>query len=190
MEAQLRENYLLRTHRPKFNRANVYPQAYCYIGIQKTESTAELVITRRLLEGFDHFGAFKNTALFATAALRRLLWALAHGNFSIATMPASLLRDRMVGNSNFRFHNVWVGQVEDYLSGKDPGLLSPLDSFQKTVRSPFELQFITKDSEILQDFFVRAVSRNRALKDQFGIEEETIPQERLNDLLLQARFNG
>ncbi len=33
LQARLRENELLRTHRPKFNDANTYPRAYCFLGL-------------------------------------------------------------------------------------------------------------------------------------------------------------
>ncbi|MEO6183472.1 MAG: nucleotide excision repair endonuclease, partial [Verrucomicrobiota bacterium] len=45
-DAELRENLLLRTHRPKFNRMNTYPNAYFFIGLRQHHTGFALSLTR------------------------------------------------------------------------------------------------------------------------------------------------
>ena len=55
--ARLRENELLRLHRPKFNRLNTWPQAYSFIRLEYDEAALELSQTRDAMAGTGLYGA-------------------------------------------------------------------------------------------------------------------------------------
>jgi hypothetical protein len=188
LQAQIRENLLLRTHRPKFNRAHVYPQAYCFVAVRSTDQQAEIALTRKPLDGFTHFGAFKNSVLFAVAALRRLLWAMERTSFVLSEMPASLLIERMSGKQSFTFSGHFAEDVCNYLRGERMNLLECMAGFTTNANTAFERQFIENDLELLQNFFERSTEHNREMRVQCQITEQTIAQEQLNDFLLHARF--
>ncbi|MBA4149986.1 MAG: GIY-YIG nuclease family protein [Verrucomicrobia bacterium] len=185
LEAQIRENYLLRTLRPKFNRANVYPAAYCYVAFSPSNEGAELVITREHLNGFVHYGAFKNSVLFAMAALRRLIWLLQNKQSSFRDSPAFLRQERLTGNARFAIPSNLVREIEDYFSGKSPGILDHLQFCQPS--SVFEQSYIAQDTEVLKNFFERCLVQTRQMKEEFQLSNQTIAPEILNDLLLRFR---
>jgi hypothetical protein len=53
--------------------------------------------------------------------------------------------------------------------------------------STIERTRLTSDLEILATFFENSARRNRQLKERFGLGASLIPQELLNDLLIQRR---
>jgi hypothetical protein len=70
--ARLRENELLRTLRPRFNRVNVWPWSCFYIGWREHTSALELALTREPRPGWQTHGAFRGGARYAFAALANL----------------------------------------------------------------------------------------------------------------------
>jgi len=115
--ARLRENELLRRHRPKFNTINTYPRAYSFITLRCDERELELCRTTRPSQAQSSapptvqlpstrpdnvldppprsdasvYGAFKTGALAAFGALLRLLWSVIHQPRSPHDFPAPLL---------------------------------------------------------------------------------------------------
>ena len=71
--ARLRENELLRTLRPRFNRMNVWPWACFYIGWREEADTLALTLRRAPAAGWNNHGAFRGGARFGFGALVRLL---------------------------------------------------------------------------------------------------------------------
>src|SRR6185503_13820613 len=69
VSARLRENELLRLHRPRFNRANVYPKAYCFIGCESSADRLTLFRTAEADPRLRLFGAFKGAAVHAFGSL-------------------------------------------------------------------------------------------------------------------------
>ena len=62
VSAVLRENELLRTLRPRFNRMNVYPRACFFVGVEREDGMLRLTLTRDTTTGRKLFGAFKGAA--------------------------------------------------------------------------------------------------------------------------------
>jgi hypothetical protein len=121
-EARLRENSLLRRHRPRFNRLNTYPLAYFFIQVAPFSGGFRMILTR--LSGREAFpaepaglgagpivgapqaetgasavpvgvtcGAFKSGAKSGFLALLRVLWAAIHRPASWTDLPRTLLLD-------------------------------------------------------------------------------------------------
>jgi hypothetical protein len=129
--AQLRENELLRTHRPRFNRVGTWPRANCFIVLRSRNQDLRLSLTRaapgelvhRLSEenqSFDAapdredsgqsllcdpedrwFGAFKPGASFAFGALLRLLWQALHRLGERNALPRRLVLDKPPARFDF-----------------------------------------------------------------------------------------
>ena len=92
--ARLRENELLRLHRPKFNRLNTWPQAYAFIRLEHDEAGLELSRTHEATNGGHLYGAFKAHVTAGYLALLRLAWAAWHQPASHHKFPAQLLARR------------------------------------------------------------------------------------------------
>jgi excinuclease UvrABC nuclease subunit len=90
VSAVLRENELLRTLRPRFNRMNVYPQACWFIGLPVEGDKVRLLLTHEPLEEGHTFGAFTG-AFAAYASLGRLLFVLGREQVELGHFPARLL---------------------------------------------------------------------------------------------------
>ena len=126
--AFLRENELLRTLRPRFNRMNVYPPAYAFIVLWATETTLHLELRRGNVEvnqaGAKIHGAFKAGGAYTFAALLRLLHAGSHGRFDSLTLPRQLLAER-------------PPQSWDVLSSDALGLMDKVGMFLRAEPAPF-----------------------------------------------------
>ena len=93
-KARLRENELLRTLRPRFNRMNTFPKAHCFIGLKVLPERFLFTLTRQEVSGTDFFGAFKSGAAYGYQALLRLLWAALYAPESMTHYPRPLLLPR------------------------------------------------------------------------------------------------
>ena len=100
--ARLRENELLRLHRPKFNRLNTYPRAYPFLWVRSDETGLELGRTRPPDHGAKLYGAFKTRALPGYAALLRCLWASLNQPTSLNDFPRQLLSSKPPSFYRFR----------------------------------------------------------------------------------------
>src|SRR5437868_300032 len=93
--ARVRENELLRLHRPRFNRVNTYPQAYGFIGVTARED--ELTLFRLAQAPMCEsgqarlYGAFKGGAVYAFGSLLRLIWSAIYKPDSPFDLPRQLL---------------------------------------------------------------------------------------------------
>jgi hypothetical protein len=192
LAAQLRENFLLRTHRPKFNAVNVFPKAYCFFGTKVVDRRLEVCLVREELPDVRLFGAFKSGSL-PYGALLRTLWILTTEQLALHKFPNGFLSGTAPGN--FAFPEMSDSEVRDdvhsFLDGEHANLLGRLDAMRARwpqALSLFETQFLEADRQMLADFFERVTRRSRLLRQDFKIEGPIIPQELLNDLLVQARF--
>lgn len=78
VSAVLRENELLRTLRPRFDRMNVYPKACFFIALDREEGLLRLRLTRDTATPGKLFGAFRGAA-WSFAALCRCSSSQANG---------------------------------------------------------------------------------------------------------------
>jgi hypothetical protein len=91
--ALLRENELLREHRPLFNRMNIRPEAHGYVGLLAARGSLTVRLAAQPDDKFEWHGAFKGSRRYAMAALLRLLIQREQliGNWS--ALPRALCRD-------------------------------------------------------------------------------------------------
>src|SRR5258708_15230283 len=98
-DALLRENDLLRTLRPPFNRMHTWPAAYYFLLLHEAEHQFRLELTRDQaavdnFTGSDAFGALKGSALPGYHAFLRLFWAALNRQFHPDRFPRSMLLPR------------------------------------------------------------------------------------------------
>jgi hypothetical protein len=185
--AGLRENELLRLHKPIFNVLNIRSEHYPFIGLQRRGEDLFLRLTKSAepLAGEQLFGAFKGLPLGRAAfgALLRLLWLLEHSSASLLDLPSVLLRPKPVESWTVRGGGFrWEPLLSEFLSGQSDTLMASWDGL-KTMNC-FERTFYTHDREILGEFFARGPQRNAHLRRVFHVADRCISQSELDDLLV------
>lgn len=190
--ACLRENELLRLHRPKFNRVNTRPEAYGFIGLLTTEVRFELWLTQvpEDSRNGELFGAFKGIRTQAYGALLRLL--LQSLQPEKTEFPPRFLRPpRQYG---FDLDNAaWPvdpGQLAEWFKGYLAGISNELivglrQCLPKPEALPAFWQNVQAlDLETAELFFERGPRRNREFREQHGIQDRLISPMILDDVLV------
>jgi hypothetical protein len=190
-KARLRENELLRTLRPKFNRMNTFPKAHCFIGLRCFPEMMLFSLTRQEVSGADYFGAFKSGAAFGYQALLRLLWSALYAPENFTSYPRPLLLDRPP--ALFELHLPQQARhsaleltrhLGEFFRGTSCQLRNWLESRLKGGASTFFQQMQAMDLESIQRFYDYGPRRNKALVEHHQLSEGLILQEQLDDLLV------
>lgn len=186
--AQLRENQLLRLHRPRFNRLNTWPKRNSFLCVKATDDSLELMRTQEPEAGASVYGAFKGSGS-AYAALLRLLWSALHQPASLQDFPLRLLNPAPPPRFNFpsgakRF----TGPLHRFLDGSSDELLAIVAQLQPAAESlcPFHRALLEMDRECLAGFFKLGPARNRLIRNRHQLPGQAIAQEDLDDFLTQA----
>lgn len=188
--ATMRENQLLRLHKPVFNVLNARSEHYPFIGLRRTGEELLLRLTKsnETLTGEQLFGAFKGLPLARAgfAALLRFLWLMEHPEASLFELPLILLKPKppelwtLASGLAERMHPL----LTQFFSGRSDILMqSFIDALPKEM-SAFERAFHANDLEVLAEFFARGPQRNAQLRNIFHMAEPCILQSELDDLLV------
>lgn len=195
--AQLRENELLRLHRPKFNVMNTRPEHYSFVGVTWSSDELSVRLTKHPAAGPDErlYGAFKGLGAVRNgiSALLRLLWVGQRQVVSPHGIPATLLKP--TPPSPFRLMIVcgdpgaWGAGLDAFLAGRSDGLLERLARHLPESRAlcPFQRALCQHDLESLRDFYRFGPLRSHQLSEQLGLEARLIPQRELDDLVVLNR---
>jgi excinuclease UvrABC nuclease subunit len=202
--ALLRENELLRQHKPLFNVVNTHPESYYFIGVRERESDVIPAIEFRLTTNPDFgpdwehdsfFGAFKgrNRIREGYQALLRILWATQSEDERFE-FPTCLTRRKVPYAYEFRLKNgtsprqrrEWLALVRRFLKGTSDELLkhATQELLSNSRIPPFYYRVIQDDLELLRDFYQLGPARNRKLRAALGLSDPLIAQERIDDLLV------
>ena len=194
--ALLRENELLRLHKPKFNVMNTRPEHYSFIGVRESVDEIHLRLTKQPepLPGETLHGAFKSLGRVRAgfAALLRLLWATENLPVSVYDFPMPLVAERCPDDFIVPMLRSDAGHVADLLrgllDGRDDALIQQFASVATRANdTALCLQrFLEADVATLKLFHQFGPARNRSLRDVFVYENTVIRQDELDDLLVLA----
>lgn len=192
--ALLRENELLRLHKPKFNVLNTRPEHYGFIGLRVCGDAVHLRLTQQpvRIPGETLYGAFKSLGRVRAgfAALLRLLWSTEHRPSSVHDYPRPLVVERCPNDFCLRMLKSDAGRVADLLrrmlAGQDDDLIQMFAS--RTPRSTdaalCQQRLYELDMEALRLFHRFGPARNRDLRAYCFYDREVIAQDDLDDLLV------
>lgn len=188
-QARLRENELLRLHRPKFNVVNTFPEAYCFIGLKMLPERVTLSLSRQILPADAVYGAFKRHAVEGYGALIRLWWTALRQPKSLVDFPCGLLspkppRTYILEVLSGAAGRALVESLPGFLEGSDDRLARLRDCLpaDETV-SPFQRAMQRADLQTLADFFRVGPQRNFRLRLRHGLPSRLIPQRELDNWL-------
>ena len=194
--ALLRENELLRLHKPKFNVMNTRPEHYSFIGVRNSVDEIRLRLTTQpaSLPGETLHGAFKSLGRVRAgfAALLRLLWATEHLPVSVYNFPMPLVAERCPDDFIVPMLRSEAGQVaallRRMLDGRDDDLIQQFERVATlTNDAALCLQRLHEtDVATLKLFHQFGPARNQNLREHHGYEDEVIAQDELDDLLVLA----
>ena len=92
--ALARESELLRTLRPRFNRAGIWPVASRFLIWQQIGAKLELAVTDTPEPGWEAFGPLGSAASFLRNVLIRLVWYAMHPAANVSEMPRGWMQGR------------------------------------------------------------------------------------------------
>src|SRR3984885_12037486 len=95
LSALARESELLRTLRPKFNRAGTWPSKARFLVWRCDGARLELAVTETPATDGRQLGPLGSGAIFLRVVLLRLLWFAVHPDRGIAGMPSGWARGRL-----------------------------------------------------------------------------------------------
>ncbi len=191
--ALLRENELLREHRPLFNRMNIRPEAYGCIGLRREGDLLEFRLGEPNDERWRWFGAFKGGRRFALASLLRLLAQSARAVTDWRELPHLLLGDRAPARFGLAFTpaaDLEYG-LALYFEGRSWQLVEWLDHqvARLPLPDPFLAAWRAKDLETLRQFYLNGPRRNRRWREQLGLaDNDLLRPEDLDDLPVKMKL--
>ena len=164
--ALAREAEMLRTLKPKFNRAGVWQGPTRYLAWRVTKDALQFAILPEPEEGWNHYGPCGIRAFSLRMAVLRLIWFATHSSDALHKMPHGWFHsdssNRIMGCGNC-FKITFLKEVSvalHSLFGPNP------DYFFEWVQSqipvsvhPFERAVIEKDIETLTDLTSRRKSK-------------------------------
>jgi excinuclease ABC subunit C len=208
MHALLRENELIREHRPLFNVVNTEPESYLFLGVKlcpsKLGPRLALTLTANPEPGPEWpraalFGAFKGRGRVREAyqALLRMLWAAHAAKLERFEFPQPLVRYRYPREYEVRMREgigeaqarEWLALLQRFLRGTSDQLLKHVTEalLGNLDIPPFYYRLIQDDLETLQEFYAMAPRRNRDIRVSLGLRTARIEQIELDDLLVKSK---
>lgn len=198
-QALLTENELIRTHQPEFNYAKKQPETYYFIGINKCDKEIQFRLQMHQSQTDWIFGAFKGHRLVrkSMGGIIRLLYMLEHEVSSPFHLPSVLtqkltpLHYELEIDANGKvMGRIWK-ELVDFLYGQHQKVIDMLVDLcrEQELLESFAGSMILDDLESLKWFYKRCSSRNYQIYEQLGLDSPLIPQEKLDDYLIEWVFD-
>jgi predicted GIY-YIG superfamily endonuclease len=158
------ESKLLRSLKPKFNRAGVWPGRTRFIVWRLAEQQLELAVTDVPAPGWQRFGPLGGGVHQLHRALSRLLWLALNPDRAFADLPAGWAQGEFAKRVTIRGRE----PLEKVAAALDALFWESPDQFMRWLGSefsarthPFERAFIESELEILREF---SVNQKQAVK--------------------------
>ena len=193
--ALLRENELIRRHKPPFNRAKKVPETYYFISAVPVGGCLVFDLRMHLREDQRSctFGAFKGhrTIRRALGALLRQLYIMQEGIDSPFLLPGGLLNRLTPLHYELEVDKNTAAAVHEYLGGVSDDMLFRIieHARSRNLLEQFIGKLILRDMESMQWFYRRCALRNREMVRRLQLDSHIIPQEKLDDYLVRLNFD-
>ena len=157
-----RESELLRSLRPRFNRAGTWPGKTCYLGWRWIDPRMELSITDSPEPGWTAAGPLGGWVVFFRAALMRLLWCALWPAKGAAELPEGWFRGRHGQVSSISLASLGtdgMGEAKEKLrslfGGDGAAFCTWVKARSKSQTHPFESSLRDEDLEWITDLLTR-----------------------------------
>jgi len=153
-----RESKLLRSMKPRFNRAGVWPGKTKFFVWRQVEERLELAVTEVPETGWQRYGPLGGNARHLHRTLARLLWLAMNPARSFVELPAGWAQGKVAEKLMIRCGNsakkVAVA-LTDFFWEASNGFLPWLESEFTARTHPFERAVIVRELEVLKEFSAR-----------------------------------
>ena len=202
-EAAVRENELLRLHKPRFNVVNTRPEHYVYVGMREDDGLLKLRVSDRPVDGTreNWFGAFKGMGRVRHIGkvLERLVWCAIHQPRSVFEIPHDMMHLRKGTEFGLPLGRIkdappggpgWLELLNEFWSGQSDRLIVCLLMRLPRVEtiSAFQQRFHERELLDLLQFYLHGTRRNLELRRDLGFGDGLIGREELDDLLVLRRM--
>jgi predicted GIY-YIG superfamily endonuclease len=153
-----RESKLLRSLKPQFNRAGVWPAKTRFLVWRRVEEGLELGVADVPEAGWQRFGPLGGGGRHLHGALSRLLWLAMNPGRSFVELPAGWARGDLAEAVKIQCgHSAAevAGVLAAFFWGRPEGLAPWFAARVGTRAHPFERAVVEGDLKILQDFSAR-----------------------------------
>ncbi|PAU95118.1 hypothetical protein CK503_02645 [Aliifodinibius salipaludis] len=197
-EALLLENELIRNHQPELNRAKKKPETYYFIGLNNEEQNISFSLQMNQPQADYVFGAFKGHRLVrkSMGGIIRMLYILEHDVSSAFHLPRLLTQkltpmqyDLPVDPDGVVMVSLWETLLE-FVKGQSTLLIDRVIALCKArgLLESFAGAMILDDLDSLKWFYKRCSSRNYQISQHLVLDSPLIPQEKLDDYLIEWVF--
>jgi predicted GIY-YIG superfamily endonuclease len=159
-----RESKLLRSLKPRFNRAGVWPGRTHFLMWRSAGEYLELAVREVPEPGWRRHGPFGGGARAAFWALARLLWLASHPALCLADLPAGWAQGRLlekVAISNGPLPEETADLLDAGLWDRPECFAAWLEPRLSPRTHPFERAVIEEDMEFLEDFAAKHRPKGR-----------------------------
>ena len=194
--ALLRENELLRLHKPRFNVLNVRPEHYRFVALRVADGALHLRLARERTPrpGETLHGAFKSLGRVraGVTALLRLLWMKSRHPQSVHELPMSLMPGRAVQEWSVQLAGsdleTWAASFRQFLDGHNDDSLRQLrwSADELATKESCLSRWHEADLEAAEEFHRFGPARNRRIRDHIGHADALIAQTELDDFIVLA----
>jgi predicted GIY-YIG superfamily endonuclease len=153
-----RESKLLRSLRPRFNRAGVWPGKIKFLAWRISGQKLELAVTDAPESGWRRFGPLGSGACHLRASLLRLLWLAMNPQRALAELPPGWAQGNFAGDASINCgpSAAEIVALMDAFFWEAPDNLLLWLGARFTARThPFERGVIEAEFEALKDFSAR-----------------------------------
>ena len=159
-DALAREAELLRTLKPRFNRAGTWPGQPRFLAWKTREDAIEFTITEAPEAGWNACGPMGSGAFSLCARLARLLWLAMNRTESVERLPEGWAARRIlmplvvprlgedgaaVPEAGTRLASLFAGDVESFCQW--------MEARRAPIRSPFERAWLEAELESVREWF-------------------------------------
>ena len=188
MEALAKESGLLRTLKPKFNRAGVWPGTPRCMTWRCAGRALELAIAETPMMGWHVFGPFGSGVIFLRAAIVRLLWFALNPASESTTLPLGWLHGRLgtitriaYGRAIESSHSEVEMMLAKLFEGDADGFVVWIGERTKSLVRAYDLEIRNNDLETVVGF-IQAKARRTV---PFNTPDQSVEDQRMNlDLML------
>jgi excinuclease ABC subunit C len=184
--ARLRENELIRTLRPRFNRMGTWPGSARFVRVTELPDAAGFCLELTSDPDGESYGAFRAPTAQALGALARLSWLAWNQTSETSLLPHALVRREALPRftANDPRASSWLEDVRVFLAGDNDLLKTRFLAEIPEPASSFDALFAAAQFEILREFFRRGPWRNARLRAALGLERRALAPEEQDDLLV------
>jgi predicted GIY-YIG superfamily endonuclease len=154
--ALAREAELLRSLKPKFNRAGTWPGKPRFLAWRNVGTTLELTVTETPETGWQAFGPMGSNAIFLRVALARLMWFARYSELGVVGMPVGWAKGILENPAVIRCGDAVekiLEKTNGVFDGKAAGFCDWIRERINDKSHPFDRAAVEADLEFVTDYF-------------------------------------